>query len=113
MTATLPDATLRAVRKGVGFSDKVEVLRTPIDRPEIFIGIDTFQYAQNSFEDLFFLLPQECTKAQDIPKTVVYFDSIPELLRAHRATLHQRIRGCSLLPALPFLLETRFLGKHS
>jgi hypothetical protein len=92
MTATLPDATLRAVRKGVGFSDKVEVLRTPIDRPEIFIGIDTFQYAQNSFEDLFFLLPQECTKAQDIPKTVVYFDSIPELLRAHRALRAQMNR---------------------
>jgi hypothetical protein len=91
MTATLPDVTLRAVRKGIGFTKDTLLLRTPIDRPEISIGIDAFRYPQNGYQDLFFLLPSQCEKAQDIEKSVVYFDSIAELLQARRI-LCERMR---------------------
>lgn len=123
MTATLPESTVHAVRKSVGFQKNTSVLRTPIDRPEIFLGIDTFQYAQSSFQDLFFLLPLQCTTAQDVPKTVVYFDSIAELLKARTALVVEfkkrrypkELQGCvkayfSWLPAFDkALTSTEFM----
>jgi hypothetical protein len=76
MSATLESSTLEEVKELAGFDRNVKIQRTPLNRPEIYIGIDSFKYPASSYKDLDFLLPHQVTEPQDIPKTVVYMNEI-------------------------------------
>jgi len=75
-SATLDAKTLSISLHGAGFQNPV-VLRTTIDRPDIFYEFRPFEDQVSSFEDLRFLIPEkiclEC--ALKLPKTIIYLKS--------------------------------------
>ena len=84
-TATLPDATLEAVKKSVAFKEDVRVIRTSVDRPEISLIIQPIEKNKaKTFEGLYFVLDKVINDSSetgdrhalsDIPKTIIYFES--------------------------------------
>ena len=85
-TATLPDATLEAVKKSVAFKEDVRVIRTSVDRPEISLIIQPIEKNKvKTFEGLYFVLNKVINSSEtgdydlhvlsDIPKTIIYFES--------------------------------------
>ena len=83
-SATLDPAILATVRDRCGFGNGTHVIKTPLDRPEIYIQVSAFERPANSMLDLQFVLPRHVTKAQDIPKTVIFMDSIASIKTAYR-----------------------------
>jgi superfamily II DNA helicase RecQ len=82
-SATLDAATLEKVKKGVSFEDDVTIMRTSIDRPELAIRLGWIpNQSRSSATALRFLFDQGpgpdtesiCTP-ENIPKTVVFFDT--------------------------------------
>ena len=73
-SATLDSQTLEAAKFAVGFEDPI-MIRTSIDRPDIFYELREFEVQPGSFEDLRFLLPEKSTleEARTLPKTIIYF----------------------------------------
>ncbi|OXV11684.1 hypothetical protein Egran_00557, partial [Elaphomyces granulatus] len=57
-SATLDSHTLEAAKSAVGFENPI-MIRTSIDRPDIFYKLREFEVKPKSFEDLRFLLPGE------------------------------------------------------
>jgi hypothetical protein len=89
-SATLEAEALKELKKGVGFDDDVTVMRTSIDRPELVIRIGWIpKNSRQKASALRFLFDEgsrtdaESTPMpQQIPKTVVFFDSKKEAYAA-------------------------------
>jgi superfamily II DNA helicase RecQ len=82
-SATLDAEALKGLKKGVGFEDDVSIMRTSIDRPELVIR--TGWIPRNSHQKasgLRFMFDEggrtdaeSSSRLQQVPKTVVFFDS--------------------------------------
>lgn len=91
-SATLDAATLENVKKGVSFEDDVTVMRTSIDRPELVIRLGWIpNNSRSSATALRFLFDQgpgpdteSICIPENIPKTVVFFDTKNEADAAMR-----------------------------
>lgn len=86
VTATLTPKMEDYIKKSSGFDYSSPVYRTSVDRPEISLSVIFAEGKLGSFEDLrrFFPLPPDTIdvvqRPIDIPKTVIYFDSIRLIL---------------------------------
>jgi len=90
-SATLDTATLEKVKKGVSFEDDVTIMRTSIDRPELAIRLGWIpNHSRSSATALRFLFDQgpgsdeSICIPENIPKTVVFFDTKNEADTAMR-----------------------------
>ena len=76
-SATLSDTILQEIQVSCGFrSDRLSIIKTSLDRPEIYIQVAPIQGAAKDMKDLHHLLPANATKATDIPKTIIFMESI-------------------------------------
>ena len=80
VSATLPFLTLKSVIRRGRFRN-YKVHRHSIDRPEIYIQVEPLQYTKKSMLDLRFVLPEVVRGPLDIPKTIVYMNTIGEIRR--------------------------------
>ena len=80
VSATLPSSTLASlIRRGRFRNPKVH--RHSIDRPEIYIQVEPLQNTKKSMLDLRFALPEIVRGPLDIPKRIVYMNTIGEIRR--------------------------------
>jgi superfamily II DNA/RNA helicase len=93
-SATLDSHTLEATKTAVGFDNPI-LLRTSIDRPDIFYELRRFEAQPGSFEDLHFLLPEKLTlgEAHKLPKTIVYFKDTKSIRAARRTMLNWLVQA--------------------
>jgi len=82
LSATLPDKTLVEARKNCGFRMDTTIHRHSVDRPNVFIGIDTIKESIKSMRDLLWFLPRNYQRPKDIRKTIIYMSSINEIRKA-------------------------------
>lgn len=82
VSATLDPQTLHWVKASAGFDSDVKVIRTSIDRPEIFFQVSCIQESEKSMLNLQSILPQTATQFLDVPKTIVYVDSVAQICKA-------------------------------
>lgn len=80
LTATLDSKALKVVQETGGF-EICQVLKTPINRPEISMHVVFMEGNQNNFEDLRRFFPETATEPYSIPKTVFFFDSKSNIQR--------------------------------
>ena len=81
ITATLTPRIGDYIKKSSGFDYSCPVLRTSVDRPEISLSVIFAEGKLGTFEDLRRFFPLGNIQAtKDIPKIVIYFDSIRLLL---------------------------------
>jgi hypothetical protein len=77
VSATLSQYHVQALQNLCGLRPgQLHIIRTSIDRPEIFLRVQPLYHTQRSFLDLAVLLPSHVQKPTDIPKTLVFLDSI-------------------------------------
>ena len=85
VTATMNPRLLGEITASAGFNSDVEVIRTPLDRPEIFIQVRPMLHAATSMRDLAFLVEEHSQGALDyenIPKTIIFMESILQVQKA-------------------------------
>jgi superfamily II DNA helicase RecQ len=82
VSATLDPQTLNWVRESAGFECDVEILRTSIDRPEIYLQVSCIQETEKSMLNLQSVLPLSANRFTDIPKTIIYMDSVAQICKA-------------------------------
>ena len=81
-SATLDPSTLESVKDRCGFDNESTVIQTALDRPEIYIQTSSLQRLMNSMIDLQHLLPTRAESPFDIPKTIIFMDSISSIKKA-------------------------------
>jgi hypothetical protein len=86
-SATLGPIVREKVRRSCNFRESFCLIETSIDRDEIFIGVYTMDRARNSFLDLSGILPEVAATGEEIPKTVIFIDSITEIQALRRTIL--------------------------
>ncbi|KAJ6041554.1 P-loop containing nucleoside triphosphate hydrolase protein [Penicillium canescens] len=96
-SATLDPTMLQDVIQLAGFQDEVEVMKTTIDRPDISLSIRRIEHSIASFHDLSFLLDEAVTapgqvSMSQIPKTIVYMDSIAQIEAAEFQMIEWLVR---------------------
>ena len=91
VSATLNSSILEAVQKLVDCDSTIRIIRISIDRPEIYMQISSIKNTQKSILDLQHILPHHATRYSDVPKTIVYFDSVAKICTA-LALFHQWMR---------------------
>lgn len=82
VSATLDPQTLDWVRMSAGFDSDVEIIRSSIDRPEIYFQVSRIDESQRSMLNLQSILPKAVARFSDVPKTIVYMDSIAQICKA-------------------------------
>jgi superfamily II DNA helicase RecQ len=87
MSATLDPVMLITVKSSVGFNDNVRVITTNINRPDLLYNLQRIQRPVASHEDLHFVTQPtrslegaESISITHIPKTIIYYDRIFEIL---------------------------------
>ena len=63
------------------------LIKTSIDRDEIFIGVYTMDSTRKLFSGLISILPEVAVTGEEIPKTVIFIDSIKEIQALRRRIL--------------------------
>lgn len=86
VSATLDAKTLDIVQERCGFAEDTVIMKTALDRPEIYLQVSPMCNPINTMLNLQHLLPTTVTIAQDIPKTIIFMDSIAEV-----------VNGCQLM----------------
>ena len=99
-SATLDRQTIEMVRDRCAFNDDTHLIRTPLDRPEIYLQVSQIQKAQHTMLDLQCLLPAHVEEPSDIPKTIIFMDSIQDarILCEHIQTWMKMLKypvGCN------------------
>lgn len=82
VSATLDAHTLDWVRTSAGFEKDVRMMRSSIDRPEIYFQISCIKETEKSMLNLQSLLPETATCFLDVPKTIIYMDSVAQINKA-------------------------------
>lgn len=62
VSATLNDVTVDVIRERCDFAPDTIIIRTPLDRPEIYLQVSSICNPANSMLDLQHLLPAQITK---------------------------------------------------
>ena len=75
-SATLDQVTLSMVRDRCGFDANHRLIKITLNRPEIYIHVSPLLKPASGMLDLQWLLPRDVVAARDIPKTIVFIDSI-------------------------------------
>ena len=78
LSATMPLHVQGFIHTSLRFPPKCPLLKRSVDRQNICYIIREMTYPARSFQDLFFLLPQNTTCASDIVKTMVFVDGLGE-----------------------------------
>jgi superfamily II DNA helicase RecQ len=81
-SATLDSQTFASVMDRCGFDIDTRIVKMELDRPEIYIQINTLQHTIKSMLDLQFILPSRATSYLSIPKTIIFMDSIASIKAA-------------------------------
>lgn len=87
-SATLSPVVREEIKRSCNFRENFSLIETSIDREEIFIGVYAMQRARNSFLDLSGILPDIAVTGIEIPKTVIFIDSISEIQALRRTILN-------------------------
>lgn len=78
-SSTLDKKTMGVVKKGLGFREGVDIMRTSINRPEFLLQMAQIPVSKGKFAALRFLFDSSPDRPvytpQEIPKTIVFFDS--------------------------------------
>ncbi|KAA8909010.1 P-loop containing nucleoside triphosphate hydrolase protein, partial [Sphaerosporella brunnea] len=78
MSATMTPYVRQYVHSGLRLPGHVPLIHCPIDRPEIYLSVQTIQHPIATFKDLDFLLPSLVLQ-QDVVPTIVFADSQMEV----------------------------------
>lgn len=81
-SATLDQATLKVVKDRCAFDPNHAIVKTSLDRPEIYMQITAISYPTNSMLDLQRFLPSKIKYISDVPKTIIFMDSINNVVKA-------------------------------
>ena len=81
-SATLDFKTLNEVKERCEFDSNTSIIKTGLDRPEIYLQLSTLKYPIKGMLDLQFLLPSNAVNYLDIPKTIIFMDSIASIKNA-------------------------------
>lgn len=87
-SATLDAATLEELKKSIGFTEDLQLIRTSVDRQEVCYIVEKIKPKKvKSFEALYFILNDSVDNKDQptphrIPKTVVFIDSKHNIQRA-------------------------------
>ncbi|KAF8458788.1 P-loop containing nucleoside triphosphate hydrolase protein, partial [Kalaharituber pfeilii] len=81
LSATMPAHVRGFVHKSLRLPQSCELLRRSVDRPNICIMVCPIMSTIESFDDLAFIIPRNIRKPEDIPKTMVFTDSLRETCR--------------------------------
>lgn len=81
-SATLDKASVTSVKTNIGFTSDVEIMRTSIDRPEVYIAMQQLQCPMTTFQDLEWILPRALSSPYQLAKTIIYIDTTSSILRA-------------------------------
>ena len=84
LTATLDPRMTPSILRACNFRDDVNIIRTPLDRPEIFIQCSVMTRPMNGMLDLQHLLPASIETSKDIPKTIIFMETVALVLEASR-----------------------------
>jgi superfamily II DNA helicase RecQ len=86
VSATLDPKAICKLRDSVSFRPGLDthIIKTSIDRPEIFINIQSIKRPASSFLDLSTILPDNVTSRHMIPKTVIFIDSRSQIQEARQ-----------------------------
>lgn len=94
---------MATVRERCGPNGDCRVIKTSLDRPEIYIQVSPLQKAASTMLDLQWVLPLQVHSVYDIPKTIIFFDSIKlvsqacELLKVWMKQLSYPVSGAQLV----------------
>lgn len=79
-SATLTPETLTELKKTLHIrSDKLVTIRTPIDRPNVYLSVRKINHPLLTYADLGFLVPEGWKEGNPIPeKFLIFFDHIQE-----------------------------------
>ena len=78
-SATLSPRVRDKVKISCSFRGNHRLLKTSIDRPEIFVGVHKMKHPMKSFLDLSGILPKEVATGGEIPKTIIFVDRIKDI----------------------------------
>jgi len=82
-SATLDPKTLAVVKDRCGFDDETTIaIKTALDRPEIYLQCSSLRHPMNGMLDLQCVLPEQAASAFDIPKTIIFMESIRLIKKA-------------------------------
>lgn len=81
-SATLDAKTLEVVQDRCGFYPDTRIIKTALDRPEIYIQISALLMPVTTMLDLQWVLPVRANSPLDIPKTIIFMDSIKAINNA-------------------------------
>ena len=81
-SATLDHQTLQTVKESCSFDPSTATIKTPLDRPEIYLQVSSTTKSFSSMGDLQHILPADASSPSDIPKTIIFMDSITSIKTA-------------------------------
>ena len=82
VSATLDAETLEVVQERCSFKEDTRILKTPLDRPEIYMQVCETENNLKGMLDLQHMLPARISSGLDIPKTIIFMDSIKDVITA-------------------------------
>lgn len=81
-SATLDHQTIKVVKESCAFAADTATIKTSLDRSEIYIQISKTLMPVNSMLDLQHVLPAQASSPFDVPKTIIFMDSIQSIKKA-------------------------------
>lgn len=81
-SATLDPQTMKTVKEACEFDNDTVIVKTDLDRPEIFYQVTQIKEAAGGMLDLQCVFPKNVTHYRDVPKTIVFMDSVSNIKQA-------------------------------
>lgn len=81
-SATLDPRTLKIVKESCAFDVDTVIMKTSLDRPEIYLQVVSTSMPLNGMVDLQHVLPAQANVPFDIPKKIIFIDSIQSIRAA-------------------------------
>ena len=81
-SATLDRQTVEVVKESCTFVPNTAVIKTPLDRPEIYMQVSQILLPLNGMLDLQQVLPARACTSMDVPKPIIFMDSIQSIKKA-------------------------------
>ncbi|KAF8438216.1 P-loop containing nucleoside triphosphate hydrolase protein [Kalaharituber pfeilii] len=81
MSATLPPHIMAYIHRSLRLAKPASLIQMSVNRPNIYLCSRMIQKNKKTFEDLAFLIPNHLASTLDIPKTIVFVDSKPDVCK--------------------------------